>query len=86
MTGLIIWVVFGGLVGWVASIIMRTNDDQGMIANIVVGIVGAIIGGFISQSLGGDGVSGFNMSSFLLSVGGAIVLLAIVKMFSRSSR
>lgn len=81
---LLIWIVFGALVGWIASIIMRTDHEQGGIANIVVGIIGALIGGFVSRGLGGEGITGFNLTSFLLALFGAIILILIVKAFSRS--
>lgn len=82
--GLLVWIVFGALVGWIASMITHTNDQQGGIANIIVGIVGALIGGFVSRSLGGEGVTGFNLSSFLVALLGAIILVIVVKAFTRS--
>jgi uncharacterized membrane protein YeaQ/YmgE (transglycosylase-associated protein family) len=85
MFDLLIWIIFGAIIGWIASIIMRTNAQQGALANIIIGIIGALIGGLISHSLGGEGVNGFNLASFLLSVGGAVLLLAVVKMFSHTS-
>lgn len=77
--GIILWIVFGGLVGWVASMIMKTNAQQGLVLNIVVGIVGAVMGGFIMSLLGQGDVSGFNFYSFLIALLGACALLAIVK-------
>lgn len=77
--GLIIWIIFGGLVGWVASLIMKTDAQQGIILNIVVGIVGAVIGGFIMSLLGEGGVGGFNLYSFLVALLGAVVLIWVVK-------
>lgn len=82
--GILVWIVFGALVGWIASMITRTNDQQGGLANIIVGIVGALIGGLISRALGGEGVTGFNLSSFLIALLGAIVLVTIVKAFVRT--
>jgi uncharacterized membrane protein YeaQ/YmgE (transglycosylase-associated protein family) len=83
--GIILWIVFGALVGWIASIIMKTDAQQGPLLNIIVGIIGAVIGGFIMNSLGEGGVSGFNLYSFLVALGGAIVLIAIVRAFRSSS-
>jgi uncharacterized membrane protein YeaQ/YmgE (transglycosylase-associated protein family) len=77
--GIILWIVMGGLVGWVASLVMKTDAQQGILLNIVVGIIGAMIGGWIMSVLGGSGVSGFNLYSFLVALLGAVVLLAIVK-------
>lgn len=80
--GLIIWIIFGALVGWVASLIMRTDAEQGAIANIVVGIVGALIGGLLARLVGLDGVSGFNIMSFVIALAGSVLLIAIVRMLS----
>ncbi len=80
--GLILWIIFGALVGWIASLIMRTDAEQGAVANIIVGIVGALIGGGISRLLGGSGITGFNFMSLLLAIVGAVVLLFFVRMLS----
>ena len=80
------WIVFGALVGWVASLIMRTDEDQGALENIALGIVGALIGGFIMRLLGGDGITGFNLYSFLVALGGALVLIFLFRMFRGRSR
>lgn len=77
--GIIIWIVIGGLAGWVASMIVGTDKSQGAVGNIVVGIVGALIGGFIVGLFGGAGFTGFNLWSFLVALLGAIVLLFIWK-------
>jgi uncharacterized membrane protein YeaQ/YmgE (transglycosylase-associated protein family) len=83
---LIIWLVVGGLIGWVASMIMRTDAQQGMVLNIVVGIVGALLGGWFISPLLGQGTinSGdFSLGGLLVSLLGAVVLLAIVNLFRR---
>jgi len=77
------WIVFGALAGWIASIIMRTDDEQGPIMNVIVGIAGAFIGGLIMSMLGSTGVTRFNLSSLIVATLGAIVLLAVVKSLSR---
>ncbi len=74
---LVLWIVFGGLVGWVASMVMGTGG--GLLWDIGVGIVGAVIGGFIMNLLGQSGVGGFNLYSFLVAVLGACILIAIVR-------
>jgi uncharacterized membrane protein YeaQ/YmgE (transglycosylase-associated protein family) len=82
----ILLLVVGGVLGWLASIIMKTNDQQGMILNIVVGVVGALLAGYFLAPLFGTGTinSGdFSISSLLVSLVGAVVLLAIVSMFRR---
>jgi len=81
--GILVWIVFGGLVGWIGSLIMNTDGQQGIILNVIVGIVGASIGGFIMNSLGEGGVTGFNLYSFLVAIGGAVVLLYVVKLIRR---
>ncbi|MEO8863352.1 MAG: GlsB/YeaQ/YmgE family stress response membrane protein [Candidatus Saccharimonadales bacterium] len=77
--GILAWLVLGALAGWIASIIMKTDAQQGALANIVVGIVGAMIGGFVFNLLGGKDVSGFNIYSLVVAVVGSVILLAILK-------
>ncbi len=78
--GVIIWIIFGGLVGWVASIIMGTDNSQGLILNVVVGVIGAVIGGWLMSFFGETGaITSFNLYSFLVALLGAIVLIGIVK-------
>lgn len=81
--GIILWIVFGAIVGWLASLIMKTNGQQNLLLDIVVGIVGAVLGGWIMSVLGQGGVEGFNLYSFIVALIGAVVLLAIVKMVRR---
>jgi uncharacterized membrane protein YeaQ/YmgE (transglycosylase-associated protein family) len=81
---LIVWLVVGGIIGWLASIIMRTDAQQGILLNIVVGIVGAFIGGLIFSG-GSINNTGLNLYSFLVSLLGAVILLAIVNLFRRGS-
>lgn len=80
--GIILWIIFGALVGWVASMVMKTND--GVIMDIIIGIVGAILGGFIMSLLGKSGVNGFNIYSFLVALLGAVVLIWLVKTIRRN--
>ncbi|MDD5050927.1 MAG: GlsB/YeaQ/YmgE family stress response membrane protein [Candidatus Pacebacteria bacterium] len=81
--GIILWIIFGALVGWIASMIMKTNAEQGAVLNIIVGIVGAVLGGWIMSFFGQSGVSGFNLYSFIVAIIGAVVLIAIVKAVRR---
>jgi uncharacterized membrane protein YeaQ/YmgE (transglycosylase-associated protein family) len=86
--GLIILLIVGGVIGWLASIIMRTDGQQGIILNVVVGIVGALLAGLLLNPLigGGNIMNGdFSGSALLVSFLGAVVLLAIVNMFRRGS-
>jgi uncharacterized membrane protein YeaQ/YmgE (transglycosylase-associated protein family) len=80
----ILWLIVGGIVGWLASLIMR-DAGQGILMNIVVGIVGAFIGGWLISPMVGTGTinDGFSIGSFLVSLVGAIILLAIVNLFRR---
>ncbi|MES3004583.1 MAG: GlsB/YeaQ/YmgE family stress response membrane protein [Patescibacteria group bacterium] len=77
--GFILWIIFGALVGWIASLIMKTDAQQGALMNIIVGIIGAVLGGWIMNMLGESGTTGFNVYSFIVALIGAIVLIAIVK-------
>ncbi len=84
--GFIIWLVVGGLIGWLASIIMKTDAQQGIILNIVVGIVGAFLGGWLLGPLLGAGsinAGDFSILGLIASLLGAIILLAIVKLIRR---
>ena len=78
LTSIIIWLVVGGICGWLASLIMRTDAQQGILLNIVVGIVGAIIAGWL---LGKGNINqGISIETFLWSLLGAIILLAVVNL------
>jgi uncharacterized membrane protein YeaQ/YmgE (transglycosylase-associated protein family) len=79
----ILWIIFGALAGWIASIVMGKNKQMGAIANIVVGIVGAFLGGWIMSFFGAQGVTGFNLPSLLVAIGGAVVLLFVVGLLRR---
>lgn len=82
--GLIIWLIVGGVVGWLASLIMRTDAQQGLILNIVVGIVGAFIAGLIFSG-GTINQAPLSIEAFLVSLVGAVVLLGIVNLLRRGS-
>ena len=82
--GFIIWLIIGGIVGWLASLVMRTDAQQGIILNIIVGIVGALIAGLL---LGGGNINQdpLDLTNILYSLLGAIILLAIVNLVRRGS-
>jgi len=85
---IIIMLIIGGLIGWIASMIMRTNAQQGMILNIVVGIVGALLAGLLLAPLFGTGSitqGDFSLSGLLISLVGAVLLLAMVNLFRRGA-
>lgn len=75
--GIILWIIFGALVGWIASAIMGTG--YGLLMDIVIGVVGAVVGGWLMSLFGSGGVSGFNLYSFVVALIGAVVLIAIVR-------
>ena len=85
---LIIWLIVGGLIGWIASMIMRTDGQQGILLNVIVGIVGALIGGWlISPLLGAGNINSgdFSIMGLLVSLVGAVILLAIINFFRRGT-
>lgn len=77
--GILLWIIFGGIVGWIASLIMKTDAQQGILLNVIVGIIGAVIGGWLMSLLGESGVSGFNIYSFAVAIIGAVVFVGVVK-------
>ena len=83
----LIWLIVGGICGWLASLIMRTDGQQGIILNVVVGIVGAFLAGWLISPMIGVGTinEGISIGSIMVSLLGAIILLAIVNLFRRGS-
>lgn len=80
MIGIIVWLVVGGIVGWLASLIMKRDGSQGIVLNVVVGIVGALLAGWI---FGGGINQAITVMSFIYSLIGAVILLLIVNLFTR---
>ena len=80
----LLWIILGAVAGWIASLIMKTNQSQGLLMDIIVGIVGAFVGGFVFNLFGAAGTTGFNLYSLFVAVVGAIVLLFIVKSLRRA--
>jgi uncharacterized membrane protein YeaQ/YmgE (transglycosylase-associated protein family) len=88
MINLIVWLVVGGVIGWLASLIMRTDAQQGIFLNVIVGIIGAALGGWLISPLVGVGSindDAFSIGALLVSLVGAVILLAIVNLFRRGS-
>ncbi len=79
----IVWIIFGAIAGWIASMVMGKNRQMGAIANIVVGIVGAWIGSWLFSQFGAQGITGFNLQSILVAIVGAVVLLFLVGLVRR---
>ena len=84
----IIWIVIGGILGWLASLVMKTDAQQGMILNVVVGVLGALLGGWLIAPLFGTGTINQNdvsLGSLLVSLLGAVILLAVVNLLRRGT-
>ena len=84
--GILLWILFGAIAGWIASMLTGNNARMGLIANIVVGLIGAVIGGWVASLLGIGTLLVFDFRSLLIAIGGAVILLAIINLFSRGSR
>lgn len=83
---IILWLLFGALVGWLASIITKKNSRMGAGANIIVGLLGSLIGGFLAQLLGLGSYSQFSFWGLLISIAGAVLLIWIISLFRRGKR
>lgn len=79
---IILWIILGGLAGWLASAI--TNSSYGIFGDIILGIIGAIVGGFLMNLLGYSGINGFNIYSFVVAVIGAVVAIYIGRLVRRT--
>lgn len=73
--GILLFIVFGALAGWIASVIMKTDSNQGTMMDIIMGVVGAVVGGFLMGMVGQSGVTGFNLNSLVVAVIGAVVVI-----------
>lgn len=80
IVNILLWVLFGAIAGWIASLLVGEGARVNGFMNVVLGVVGALLGGFIFQYLGGTGLTGFNFYSLLVAVVGAVVLLLIVRL------
>lgn len=81
--GILAWIVLGGVAGWVASLIVDTDESQGIVGNVIVGVVGAFVGGFLLNYIGEAGVTGFNFYSLLVATAGAVIFLWIYQLIVR---
>lgn len=83
---LLVWIIVGAIAGWLASIVMKTNAQQGLVMDIIVGILGGLIGGWLLAALGvGGAVTGINLGSILTAFIGAIILLALLRVVRRAA-
>jgi uncharacterized membrane protein YeaQ/YmgE (transglycosylase-associated protein family) len=88
MMSVIVWLLVGGVIGWVASLVMKTDNQQGILLNVVVGIVGAVVAGWVISPLIGAGTinqGNFSLLSLVVSFVGAVILLAVVNLFRRGA-
>lgn len=81
---IILWIILGALAGWIASMIVGKNREMGAIANILTGIIGAAVGGWIADALGIGAISGFNLGSLLIAIAGSVVLLVVINLIRRA--
>jgi uncharacterized membrane protein YeaQ/YmgE (transglycosylase-associated protein family) len=80
---ILLWILLGGIAGWLATKLTKTDDSSGVMGNIVIGIVGAFIGGFLFNMLGGSDINGFNIYSLFVATIGAVILISIIKMIRK---
>ncbi len=80
---ILVWIIFGGLAGWIGSLIAGTDASQGLFLNIIVGIIGAFVGGLIFNFFGETGVSGFNLYSLLVAVIGSVIFISVTQLLTR---
>lgn len=87
LVGILIWIIVGAIAGWLASIVMGTNARQGLLTDIIVGIVGGLLGGFLLQAIGFEGadVGGLNIVSIIVAFIGAVILLGIMRFVRRAA-
>jgi uncharacterized membrane protein YeaQ/YmgE (transglycosylase-associated protein family) len=80
---IITWIIFGGLAGWIASMITGRNQSMGIVLNVIVGICGAILGGTIAGLIGISSIGEINLVSFMVAVFGAVILISIINAFDK---
>jgi uncharacterized membrane protein YeaQ/YmgE (transglycosylase-associated protein family) len=81
----LLFILLGAAAGWIASLVMGTNSSQGTLTDVILGIIGAVAGGFVMNAFGQEGVTGFNLYSLVVATIGAVILLFIGRMFTRRS-
>ena len=85
LINIILWIILGGVAGWIASMIMKRDAQMGALANIIVGIVGAVLGGFLFNLVGLTGDTGFNLWTLFVAIVGSVVLLFLVGVLRRAA-
>jgi uncharacterized membrane protein YeaQ/YmgE (transglycosylase-associated protein family) len=81
---IVLWIILGLVAGWLASVVMKTDAQQGAGTDIILGVLGALVGGFVMNMFGSPGVTGFNLYSILVAAFGAIVLIGLGRMMRRA--
>lgn len=79
---ILLWVILGGIAGWIASVIMKTSASQGILMDVVLGVIGGVVGGFLFNLFGAPGVTGFNIYSLVVAVVGAVILIGLGRMLT----
>jgi uncharacterized membrane protein YeaQ/YmgE (transglycosylase-associated protein family) len=82
---ILLWVIMGAVAGWIASVIMKTDNSQGLLMDVILGIVGAVVGGFLMNMFGAEGVTGFNLYSLIVAVFGAMAVVWVSRMLRSAS-
>lgn len=77
--GILLWIIFGGIIGWVAPLIMNTDQEQEALLYVIIGVVGAVVGGWLISFFGESGIIGFNLYNFVVALIGAIMLIVVTK-------
>ena len=80
--GILLWIIFGALAGWITSMIVRSDTHQGLLGDLVLGVLGAIAGGFIMNMLGQPGITGFNAYSLVVAIVGSVILVSVKRMIT----
>ena len=75
----VMWILFGAMAGWTASLLLRTNEEQGLFFDILIGVIGALVGGFVMNILGNPGTGSFTIYSLVVAMLGSVILLAVVR-------
>ena len=81
--GIVLWIIFGAVAGWIASVIMKTDSSQGTMMDIIMGVVGAVAGGFLMGLVGQSGVTGFDLRSLAVAVVGAVAVIYVGRMMRK---
>lgn len=79
---ILVWIIFGALAGWLTSLIVKTNARQGFVADVLLGVIGAVVGGFIMNFFGQSGVTGFNLYSLIVAVIGAVAVVSLYRVLT----